>query len=108
MTFFPALRATSSDIGGAVAEAVLHDIRVNSLGLEGFPQITVLRPDKNSFEIELQFNGHRQGFTLSNDEAKAAVKMLKANKGYDPNIFERIQDSLAKLEATTNNSYKSS
>ena len=104
MTLFSVPNITSCGIGGAIAEAVLHDIRVNSLGLEGFPQVTVLRPDKHSFEIKLRFDGHSQSFTLSNDEANSAVKKMKAKKGYDPDIFDRIQEALAALEHTVVNS----
>lgn len=104
MAIFQTLKITSSGIGGAVAEAVLHDFRVNSLGLQGFPQVTVLRPDKDNFEIILQFDELRQSFTLSNNEAKNAVKKMKANQGYDSDIFDRIQKALARLEGAATNS----
>lgn len=104
MTIFSTLKITSSGIGGAVAEAVLHDLRVNSLGLQGFPQVTVLRPDKENFEIVLQFDEHKESFTLSNNEAQSAVKKMKAKQGYDPDIFDRIQKALANLEGAAVNS----
>ena len=37
-----AIGVSAGDIGAANAEVVIHDIRVNWLGIQGFPQITTL------------------------------------------------------------------
>ena len=37
-----AIGVSAGDIGFANAEAVIHDIRVNGLGIQGFPPIITL------------------------------------------------------------------
>lgn len=104
MAVFSDPKVTSSEIGGAVAEAILYDIRMNSLGLNGFPEVSISRQNEEGFKVYLQFGGHSQNFEMSNFEAKNAVQRMKSQKGYDPNIFDRIQEALAKLEGTVTNS----
>lgn len=104
MTLFSNPRISSSQIGAAVAEAILHDIRVNHLGLDGFPEIVVSRPDGGVFQVCLKFDEHSQNFELSNLEAKNAVQRMKASMGYDPEIFDRIQEALAQLEGAVRTS----
>ena len=89
---------SSGDIGGAVAEAVLHDIRVNGLGLLGFPQIHVKRAGNDGFAIRIQFESNSRTFEISNAEALRSVKMMKSERGYNPEIFDRVQHAAACLE----------
>lgn len=97
-TLYP-IGVSSGDIGAAVAEAVIHDVRVNGLGIQGFPQITVAHPDKATFSIGLSFNEHVSAFTITADEAKRAVETMKAGRGHDPGIFRRVQDAAVEIEA---------
>lgn len=75
----------------------MHDIRVNGLGLQGFPEIHVTgRPE--SFAIDLRFAGQSRSFEISRVEARQAVEAMKARRGHMVAIFERVQDALAQLE----------
>ncbi len=91
---------SSGDIGGAVAEAVLHDIRVNGLGLQGFPQIDVAHPAKDVFAISLRFNDHVHAFDISAAEAKRSVELMKSKRGHNSEIFKRVQEAAARLEGS--------
>jgi hypothetical protein len=93
-----AIGISSGDIGGAVALAVIEDICVNGLGLQGFPQVVVGQVAKD-FNITLKFNDTSAEFVITADEAKRAVKAMKAGKGYSKEIFRRVQDAAISLEA---------
>jgi hypothetical protein len=94
-----AIGVSSGDIGAAIAESIIHDVRVNGLGIQGFPQITVAHPSKDVFAIGLKFDGHESGFTITADEAKRAVSTMKSGKGHDAAIFRRVQDAAVEIEA---------
>jgi hypothetical protein len=94
-----AIGVSSGDIGAAIAEAVIHDIRVNGLGIQGFPQITVKHPAKDVFAIRLTFDTYSSELTITADEAKRAVAAMKAGRGHDDGIFRRVQDAAVELEA---------
>lgn len=94
-----AIVVSSGDIGAAIAEAVIHDIRVNGLGIQGFPQITVTHPAKDVFAVRLTFDTYSSELTITADEAKRAVAAMKAGRGHDDGIFRRVQDAAVKLEA---------
>lgn len=94
-----AIGVSSGDIGAAIAEAVIHDIRVNGLGIQGFPQITVTHPAKDVFAIRLTFDTYLSELTITADEAKRAVAAMKAGSGHDDGIFRRVQDAAVELEA---------
>ncbi len=49
--------------------------------------------------VNLGFEGRSQGFELSNLDAIEAVQKLKARRGHDPNILDRVQDALAHLKS---------
>jgi hypothetical protein len=91
---------TSSEIGGAIAEAILHDIRVNNLGIEGFPLIHVVRQGSSNFSITLKFSDKLQEFSISNAEAVRAVALMKSMNGHCSVIFERVTTALANLEGS--------
>lgn len=95
---------TSSEIGGAIAETILHDIRVNNLAIEGFPLVHVVRQG-NSFRITLKFSDKFQEFSISNAEAKRAVTLMKSMNGHCSVIFERVQQAIANLEGSLRTSY---
>ena len=97
MVHFYALKITSSDIACAVMVALVHDHIVNSLGMDGFPQVKVSRKSAGSFAVELSFEGEADSFDLSEGEAKAAVNKLKKDKIHYQPIFDRIQNSVAVL-----------
>lgn len=94
-----AIGVSSGDIGAAIAEAIIHDIRVNGLGIQGFPQITVTHPTKDVFAIRLTFDAYSSELTITADEANRAVAAMKAGRGHDDGIFRRVQDAAVELEA---------
>jgi hypothetical protein len=94
-----AIGVSSGDIGAAIAEAIIHDIRVNGLGIQGFPQIIVAHPDNDTFAVRLGFDAYASSFTITAAEAKRAVATMKAGRGHDVGIFLRVQDAAVELEA---------
>ena len=97
--YYSELGISSGDVGGAIAEGILEDIRVNGLGLRGFPAVHVARDPSGDFNITLRFNSSDAHFTVSAPEALSAVKKMKARAGHDDAIFRRIQDAAVVLEA---------
>ncbi|MEL7728694.1 hypothetical protein AAG612_04090 [Citromicrobium bathyomarinum] len=91
---------SSGDIGAAIAESVIEDIRINGLGIQGFPQVTVAHPNSASFLISIKFDSLTAEFTLTSAEAKRAVNLMKARKGHDQLIFERVQNAVVEIEAS--------
>ena len=99
MTYFPELGLSSAQVAGAVAEAAVHDLRVNNFGFPGFPQIEVSGDPIGSFTVVLSWKkASSTQFQLSEAEARAAVKKFTSGAGYDPAIFNRVQEALAELE----------
>jgi hypothetical protein len=99
MTYYNDLGFSDSQVAGAVAEAALHDLRVNNFTFSGFPQIDVSGDPGGSFTVMLRWNkASSTQFQLSEAEAKAAVKKFTSGAGYDPAIFNRVQDAVAELE----------
>lgn len=94
-----AIGVSSGDIGAAIAEVIIHDVRVNGLGIQGFPQITIAHPNKDTFAVRLGFDAHTSEFTITAKEAKRAVATMKAKRGHDDGIFRRVQDAAVELEA---------
>ncbi|MES0881695.1 hypothetical protein [Roseibium sp. SCP14] len=97
---FGKVRIALSEIGGAVAEAILHDLRVNHLPFNGFPEILVEKKvgDNRDFVVKLRADDFLVEFVLSLAEARQAAELMKERETYDPAIFDRIQEAVAKLE----------
>ena len=99
MTYYTDLGFSDSQVAGAVAEAAVHDLRVNNFGFHGFPQIEVSGDPGGFFTVVLRWHkASSTQFQLSEAEAKAAVKKFTSGAGYDPAIFNRVQESLVELE----------
>ena len=99
MTYYPELGLSSAQVAGAVAEAALHDLRVNLFSFHGFPQIEVSGDPGGLFTVVLSWKKHASmQFQLSEAEAKAAVKKFTSGTDYDPAIFNKVQRALAELE----------
>ena len=99
MTYYSDLGFSDCQVAGAVAEAALHDLRVNNFTFSGFPQIDVSGDPGGSFTVMLRWNkASSTQFQLSEAEAKAAVKKFTSGAGYDPAIFNRVQEAVAELE----------
>ena len=99
MTYYPELGLSSSQVAGAVAEAAIHDLRVNLFSFPGFPQIDVSGDPDGSFTVVLRRTKiSSTPFHLSKAEVRAAVKKFKAGTGDDPEIFKKVQGALIELE----------
>ncbi len=94
-----AIGVSSGDIGAAIAEAIIHDIRVNGLGIQGFPQITIDHPDRDTFSATLKFDAYTSNLTITAKDAKRAVATMKAGRGHDAEIFRRVQQAAIEIEA---------
>lgn len=93
---------TTNQVVGAVAEAMIHDLRVNNFTFSGFPHIDIEYQKYDVFKIRLNIesNGKKEAhFELSYSEAKAAAMMFSENRRMDRKIFKRVQSSLIALEA---------
>jgi hypothetical protein len=99
MTYYSDLGISSCQVAGAVAEAAIHDLRVNLFSFPGFPQIEVSGDPGGLFTVVLSWKKHASmQFQLSEAEAKAAVKKFTSGAGYDPAIFKKVQGALIELE----------
>lgn len=89
-----------NDIGAAIAEAVLNDIRVNLINLPGFPQIVVAprRTTDEDFQISIQWNERKSGFTITPSEAEEAVRFMKEKETYYPPLMERVMTATSRIE----------
>lgn len=97
MTYYTRLGITDSELCAAIARAIVHDVKVNNLGIHGFPAVASRRTE-TGFLIELHWQSHVRSFEMSEDEAKGAVALLKRSEQYDAATFDRIQEALAALE----------
>jgi len=94
---------SSCEIAGAVALAALHDLRVNLFTFAGFPQVSVSEAQNSKFTITFLWNSKTDKtssvtFELDEKVAFAAAKRFKKEHTHDVNIFEPVQNALAKLE----------
>lgn len=104
MTYFTKDKFSSCEVAGAVAEAAIHDLRVNLFSFSGFPQIHISDPIDEVFNITLSWNSSSESkvsFGLTRAEAKTAAQKFKTGNGFDPAIFDRVQSALAALESKT-------
>lgn len=111
MTYYASLGFSSSEIAGAVAEAAIHDLRVNLFSFNGFPQILISPKGNDSFNVTLSWSDPTNSFVefdLSVAEARAAVEKFRAGSGYDSAIFDRVQISLASLEGKAGEAFRQS
>lgn len=99
MTYYSELGFSDCQVAGAVAEAALHDLRVNRFTFPGFPQINVSDDLDGCCTVVLRWNkASSVQFQLSKEEVKSAVQKFMSGTGYDPAIFDKVQRALADLE----------
>ena len=102
-TYYQDQKVSTSGIAGAIALAALHDIRVNSLGIEGIPQIAIEEADDDCFTVTLSWTDQNGQvvpvrFLLEQDKAFEAARKFKASESHDHSIFESVQGALSELE----------
>ena len=99
MTYYSDLGFSDCQVAGAVAEAAIHDLRVNLFSFPGFPQIEVSGEPGASFTVVLRWKKISSvPFQLSKAEASAAVKKFRSGTGDDSALFEKVQRAVAELE----------
>jgi hypothetical protein len=99
MTYYCDLGFSDCQVAGAVAEAAMHDLRINHFSFPGFPQIDVSGALDGSYTVVLRWKMIPSvQFQLSQAEAKSAVKKFMAGTGHDPAIFNKVQKALVDLE----------
>ena len=94
-------------VAGAVAEAAIHDLRVNLFTYSGFPQIDVSCVADGVFDVTLSWKTFETSFSLTDAEATIAAKTFKAGTGYERSIFDKVQSALAKLDGKVANPHLS-
>jgi hypothetical protein len=89
-------------VAGAIAEAAVHDLRVNLFAYSGFPQIHV-SVQTGGFEVTFGWETIQTTFQLTDAEAAIAAKTFKAGTGYEHSIFDKVQEALATLDGKVAN-----
>jgi hypothetical protein len=98
-TFFTHLDLSSCEVGGLVAEALLHDLRVNNFTFTNFPEV-ITEWDSDNFYIKLQaHNQITQPEAFSHNTIKSLIKAFRAEKNLDKEFFKKIQTLAAQLES---------
>jgi len=102
-TYYQKQGVSSCEIAGAVAFAVLHDLRVNLFTFAGFPQVSVSEAPNDQFTITLSWTNKTGktstvAFELAEKVAFKAAKRFKKEHTHNVNIFEPVQKALAELE----------
>ena len=100
---FNELGFSDGTLCASVARAIVHDAAINTLGTGGFPQITARRSE-GGFSVELKMQQHTQSFDITTAEASRMVDTLRSSEQHDIDVFDRIQDAVARLEGATINS----
>ncbi|MCX7107152.1 MAG: hypothetical protein NTV66_06195 [Methylococcales bacterium] len=101
MTFYTILNITSNQIAGAIAIEALQDMRVNNYTFHGFPSIRVSELHNDIFTVYLscgKYNEFQVDLTLTKNKAITVAKMFEQNKRVGGDFFNKIQESLIKLE----------
>lgn len=98
-TYFSHLGISSCEIGGLVAESLLHDLRVNNFTFTNFPEV-ITEWDENNFLIKLRAHDHTTEPELfTHEEIKALLKTFNAKKPFDKAFFKKIQNLAVQLES---------
>lgn len=97
-TYFTSARFSSCEVGGFVASALLHDLRVNNFTFTNFPEVDVSWDDEH-FYITLKAQGASSStFSFDFETVKAEVKRFQGKKDVSPQVFDVIQKHAAELE----------
>ena len=97
-TFFTDLKFSSCEVGGVVASALIHDLRVNNFTFTNFPEVDIKWDDKK-FYITLKTEGASSStFCFDYKMVKNEVSRFRAKKDVSQEVFEIIQKHAAELE----------
>lgn len=99
-TYYQSRNVATCEIAGAVALCAVEDLRVNFFRFGGFPQI-IVEAATEGFKVTISATDEpvrEASFMLAEEEAfKAATRFKKKASSYDADIFDRVQDALAKV-----------
>lgn len=97
-TYFTSSKFRSCEVGGFVATALIHDLRVNNFTFTNFPEVDVQWDDDN-FHITLKTHGASSStFSLDYATAKSEISRFREKKEVSKETFEIIQKYVAELE----------
>ena len=97
-TYFTKSNFSSCEVGGFVASALIHDLRVNNFTFTNFPEIDV-KWDDDCFHIILKTEGVcGSPFSLDRKVVKDEVSRFREKKEVSKETFDLIQKHAAELE----------
>jgi hypothetical protein len=89
---------TTNQVAGAIALALLRDLRVNNFTFQGFPEIRVTYKDK-VFDVRLRIQDAEIGpFSLTEKEGTALAKQLNKDGQVEDTFFPKVQGWVQELE----------
>lgn len=98
-TFFTKDGFSSCEVGGFVASALIHDLRVNNFMFTNFPEIDV-KWDNDNFNITLKVAGESSStFNINHKTVKNEIVRFRDKKEVSKEVFDVIQKHLAELES---------
>ena len=102
-TFYPRQNISTCQIAGAIALAILHDLKINLFTFPGFPQITVTETSTTHFNITLTWYQSANtltsiDFEINKRTAFSAGRLFQSKNIHDKRIFKSIQSAISKLE----------
>ncbi|MCI0917473.1 hypothetical protein JNA64_09885 [Pseudomonas stutzeri] len=98
-TYFTSLEISSCEIGGLVAESLIHDLRVNNFTFTNFPEV-IVEWDSENFYIKLQAHGQTtQAESFPYKAMKTLIKDFRNKKERDKVFFTSIQNLAVQLES---------
>jgi hypothetical protein len=99
--YFMNLKFSSCEVGGFVASALIHDLRVNNFTFTNFPEVDV-KWDDEQFYITLKTEGAISStFSFDYKTVKNEVYRFRGKKEVSKKVFEIIQKYAAELESAT-------
>lgn len=103
-TFFVNEGFSSCEVGGFIASALIHDLRVNNFTFTNFPEVDVKWDDDN-FYITLKTEGcSSPTFKLDYKTVKREVKRFRNKQEIGDEAFNIIQSNVAALEGAARDS----
>jgi hypothetical protein len=89
--YLTSLKLSSCEVGGFVASALIHDLRVNNFTFTNFPEVDVKRDDEQ-FYITLKIEGASSPtFSIDYETVKNEVSRFRGKKEVSKEVFEIIQ-----------------
>ena len=98
MTYFQKDNFTTNEVTGAIASAMLNDLRVNNFAFQGFPSI-IAKDVGETFDVFLTLGDKTIGpMSVPFEAAKAFARAFQNKQRIEGDWFKRIQGLLVDLE----------